>query len=129
MHADIAEFVQNLANHDRRRQADAFVRLVRRLQAAGAHAAAITSISGHFCLGELEAMSPLPIVSALPAIDAAIKRRNIQTIGILGTRTVMESRLYGAISSAEIVVPEDEALENTLVAGLSVRRINPNKLR
>ncbi len=57
-------------------------------------------------------MSPLPIVSALPAIDAAIKRRNIQTIGILGTRTVMESRLYGAISSAEIVVPEDEALEN-----------------
>ncbi len=49
VHADIAEFVQNLANHDRRRQADAFVRLVRRLQAAGAHAAAITSISGHFC--------------------------------------------------------------------------------
>lgn len=112
VHADIAELVQNLANNDRRRQADIFMRLVRRLQAAGAHAAAITSIGGHFCVGELEAVSPLPIVSALPAVDAAINRRNIKTIGILGTRTVMESRLYGAISSAEIVVPEGEALDN-----------------
>lgn len=111
VHADVAELVQNLANHNRRGQADIFVRLVRQLQAAGAHAAAVTSIGGHFCVGELEAMSPLPIISALPAVNAEIKRRNIKKIGILGTRTVMESRLYGAISSAEIVVPEDDALE------------------
>lgn len=112
VHADIAELVQNLANDDRRRQAEIFLRLVRRLQAAGAQAAAITSIGGHFCLRELAAMSPLPIISALPAVDAAINRRNIKTVGVLGTRTVMESRLYGAISSAEIVLPEGKALEN-----------------
>jgi aspartate racemase len=111
VHADVRELTQNLANHDTRKQADIFVRLVRRLAAAGAGAAAVTSMGGHFCIGELEAMSPLPILNAIPEVDAAIRQRNLKRIGILGTRTVMETRLYGGISSAEIVLPKGEALE------------------
>jgi aspartate racemase len=110
-HADARELTQNLANRDARRQADIFAPLLRRLAAAGARAAAVTSMAGHFCIGELEAMSPLPLVKAIPAVDASIGRRNLKTIGILGTRTVMESRLYGGISSAKIVLPEGEALD------------------
>jgi aspartate racemase len=110
-HADVRELAQNLANNDTRKQADTFVRLVRRLAAAGADVAAVTSMGGHFCIRELEAISPLPILNALPEVDAAIGHRNLKTIGILGTRTVMETRLYGAISSARIVLPEGEALE------------------
>jgi aspartate racemase len=37
--------------------------------------------------------------------------RNLKTIGILGTRTVMETRLYRGISSTAVVLPEGEALE------------------
>jgi aspartate racemase len=111
VHADVRELTRNLANHEARRQADTFVRLVRRLAAAGARAAAVTSMAGHFCIGELKAMSPLPILDAIPEVDAAIRARNLRTVGILGTRTVMESRLYGGISSAKIVLPEGEALE------------------
>jgi aspartate racemase len=110
-HADVRELAQNLANHDARQQADIFVRLVRRLAAAGAGAAAVTSMAGHFCIGELKVVSPLPILDAIPEVDAAIRDRNLKTIGILGTRTVMETRLYGGISSAEIVLPQGEALE------------------
>jgi aspartate racemase len=111
-HADARELTHNLANRNARRQADIFAPLIRRLAAAGARAAAVTSMAGHFCIGELEAMSPpLPIINALPAVDAAIGRRNVKTVGILGTRTVMESRLYGGIRSAKIVLPEGEALE------------------
>jgi aspartate racemase len=110
-HADVRELAQNLANNDARKQADIFVRLVRRLAAAGAGAVAVTSMGGHFCITELEAISPLPILNALPEVDAAIRHRNLKTIGILGTRTVMETRLYGGISSARIVLPEGEALE------------------
>jgi len=110
-HADVRELAQNLANNDARKQADTFVRLVRRLAAAGADVAAVTSMGGHFCIRELEAISPLPILNALPEVDAAIRHRNLKTIGILGTRTVMETRLYGAISSARIVLPEGEALD------------------
>lgn len=111
VHADVRELTQNLANHDTRKQADIFVRLVRRLAAAGAGAAAVTSMGGHFCIGELEAISPLPILNAIPEVDAAIRQSNLKRIGILGTRTVMETRLYGGISSAEIVLPKGEALE------------------
>jgi aspartate racemase len=111
VHADVRELARNLANGDARRQAEIFARLVRRLAAAGAHAAAVTSMGGHFCIGELEAISPLPIINAIPAVDAAIKERKLKTVGIIGTRTVMETRLYGGISSAAVVLPEGEALE------------------
>jgi aspartate racemase len=110
-HADARELVHNLANDDAGRQAEVFARLVRRLAAAGARAAAVTSMGGHFCIGELEAISPLPILNAIPEVDAAIGRRNLTTLGILGTKTVMESRLYGKITSAIIVPPVGEALE------------------
>jgi aspartate racemase len=111
VHADVGELAQNLSNHDVRKQANRFMLLIRRLEAAGARAAAITSIAGHFCIRELEELSPLPIINVVPEIDAVINRRNLKTVGILGTRTVMASRLYGGISSAEIVLPEDDSLE------------------
>jgi aspartate racemase len=110
-HADVREMARNLANRDARKQADAFAPLLRRLAAAGADAAAVTSMGGHFCIRELEAMSPLPLLNALPEVDAAIGARNLRTVGILGTRMVMETRMYGAIASAAVVVPEGEALD------------------
>jgi aspartate racemase len=110
-HADVRELSRNLANHDARKQADVFLRLVRRLEAAGAGAVAVTSMGGHFCIAELEAVSPLPILNAIPEVDAAIARRNLKTIGILGTRLVMESGLYGGITSAKIVLPPGDALD------------------
>ena len=104
-HADVREMARNLANRDARKQADAFAPLLRRLAAAGADAAAVTSMGGHFCIRELEAMSPLPLLNALPEVDAAIGARKLKTVGILGTRMVMETRMYGAIASAAVVVP------------------------
>jgi aspartate racemase len=108
-HADLTELRHNLANRDARRQAESFARLVRRLAGAGAEAAALTSMGGHFCVRELEAISPLPILNGIPPVDAEIRRRNIQTVGILGTSAVMETGLYGGLSVARIVVPEGDA--------------------
>ena len=111
VHADVREMSRNLANRDPRRQADTFARLLRRLAAAGADIAAITSMGRHFCLPELKPISPVPLLDALPEVDAAIRRKNLKTVGILGTRMVMETRLYGAIRSAAVVAPEGDALE------------------
>jgi aspartate racemase len=105
VHADVRELSRNLAAKDARKQAVAFAFLVRRLEAAGAQAAAITSMGGHFCVRELAGMSPLPLLNAIPELDAAVRQRKLKTVGILGTRMVMETRLYGALSSAAIVVP------------------------
>jgi len=110
-HADVRALVQNLSNNDAAKQADIFLQLVQRLEAAGAGAVAITSIAGHFCIRELEEISPLPIMSVLPEFDAVIHGRNLKTVGILGTRRVMETHIYAGISSANVVLPEDDSLE------------------
>jgi aspartate racemase len=110
-HADVGEMGRNLASGDAQKQAEIFLRLVRRLAAAGADAAAVTSMGGHFCIRELTALSPLPLLNAIPEVDAAIRQRKLKTIGILGTSLVMKTGLYGGITASRIVVPEGEALE------------------
>jgi aspartate racemase len=54
---------------------------------------------------------PLPLRNAIPKVDAAIRLRNLTTIGIIGTRNVMETGLYGSITAARIVRPEGAALD------------------
>src|SRR5262245_59254888 len=110
VHADVREMARNLASGDATRQAEIFATLVGRLAAAGADLAVITSMGGHFCVRELEALAPLPILNALPEVAAEIRARSFKCVGILGTRLVMETRLYGAIGSATVVAPQGEAL-------------------
>jgi aspartate racemase len=111
-HADVREMARNLASGDAQRQARIFSGLIGRLAAAGAQVAAVTSMGGHFCIRELEPISPLPLINAIPEVAAELARRKLRTVGILGTRMVMRSRLYGAITSATVVVPEGDALED-----------------
>jgi aspartate racemase len=88
-----------------------FAALIARLKAAGAQVAAVTSMGGHFCIDELLPMSPLPILNGIPEVDAAVTRGRFKTIGIIGTHIVMETRLYGAISSATVVIPRGAELD------------------
>ena len=115
-HADVREMSRNLTNNDPAAQADIFARLVERMKGAGAMAAAITSMGGHFCAKQLEAISPLPILNAIPEIGSAVARRKLRKIGVIGTRTVMESRLYGGIPGVEIVAPEGAAMDQVHTA-------------
>ncbi|HEV7545689.1 MAG TPA: aspartate/glutamate racemase family protein, partial [Reyranella sp.] len=122
-HADVREMSRNLTNNDPAAQADIFARLVERLKGAGAVAAAITSMGGHFCVKQLEAISPLPILNAIPEIGAAVARRKLRKIGVIGTRTVMESRLYGGMPGVEIVAPEGAAMDQVHTAYIEMAGI------
>ena len=115
-HADVREMARNLAERQPGRQAEIFARLIGRMKAAGAEAAAVTSMGGHFCINELLPISPLPLVHGIHAVDAAIRKSGLKRIGVLGTRTVMESRLYGGVSSAELLTPEGPALDEVHTA-------------
>ena len=93
------------------RQAEIFARLVARLKGAGAEAAAVTSMGGHFCIKELEPISPLPLINGLDPVDDAINQRKLKKVGIIGTRVVMASKLYGKITKAEVIAPEGDEFE------------------
>jgi aspartate racemase len=127
-HADARELVANLGANRQQAQAAAFLRLVRRLQAAGARAVAVTSMGGHFCIGELEAQSPLPVVNVLHALDAAIAARRLATVGLIGTRMVMDTRAYGRIAAAQVVLPDEperEAVHRAYVEMAVPGRVTP----
>ena len=49
-----------------------------------------------------------------------IRPRNLKTVGILGTRTVTESGLYGGITFARIVTPRGTALDQVHEAYVSM---------
>jgi aspartate racemase len=115
-HADVREMARNLTDGNPQRQAEIFAGLLERLKRAGAAAGAVTSMGGHFCINELLAISPLPLVNGIPAVSATLARSGLNKVGLIGTRTVMESRLYGSIASPEIVVPEGDGLDRVHAA-------------
>ena len=119
VHADVRELLRNMTDNAPDRQANLFLHLAERLQSAGAEVMAVTSIAGHFCIRELEQQSPLPIINAVLELEAEIVKRGLRRVGLLGTRVVMESRLYGGLSEVEVVLPKGphfEATHNEYVA-------------
>ncbi len=113
VHADTRQLLGNMTNGAAGDQAEIFLEFVRRLQAAGADAAVVTSLAGHFCIKELEAISPLPIINAIPVLDRCFAQAGHKRIALLGTRTVLESRLYGGVTSVEIILPQSDDLQAT----------------
>ena len=108
VHGDIRELIQNNLADRRDEQARAFLPLVERLKAAGCDCAALTSLGGHFCVDALAALSPVPIVSGVAPLDAYFAGRGIRRIGLLGTRVVMRTRLYGKLVQTEALALDEE---------------------
>lgn len=108
---DIQTLIANNLADRREEQAAIFARLIDRLQAAGADCAAITSVGGHFCFAETAARSALPLVSAVTPLDDFFVTQGIGTVGILGTRVVMRTRLFGQLYHTKAIALDDEIEE------------------
>lgn len=106
--ADIHELIANNLAERREAQAAIYAGLIDRLKAAGADCAAITSLGGHFCFDETVARSSLPLVSAVEPLDAFFVGEGIGTVGLLGTRVVMRTRLYGQLANTRAIALDDE---------------------
>ena len=120
VHASTATLLGNLSKDDVGAQVEIYRRLAKRLASAGAECIAVTSIAGHFCIDAFKAVSPLPVVDLIAEVGRAIERRGLKRIGILGTRTVMETRFYGRIASAEIIPPAGADLDDVHEAYVSM---------
>lgn len=109
--ADIHELIRNNLADRREEQAAAYAPLIDRLKAAGAECAAITSLGGHFCFAETVARSSLPLVSAVRPLDAFFAAEGIGCVGLLGTRVVMRTRLYGQLERTRAIALDEEIEE------------------
>ncbi len=107
-HADSPTLLRNLELGATEAQVEIYLTLAERLAHAGAEVLGITSISGHFCIDDFEARSPLPICSILRSVSAVVESAGYRRVGLLGTRGTMESAFFGGISSAELIAPSRE---------------------
>ncbi|RLK08042.1 aspartate/glutamate racemase family protein [Ruegeria conchae] len=108
VHADVQELIRNNLADKRDAQAQVYAGLIDRLKAAGVDCVAITSLGGHFCYDETVPLSPLPLISAVKPLDAYFASQRFGTVGLLGTRVVMQTKLYGQLGQTRAVALEDE---------------------
>lgn len=111
VHADSPTLLANLAKNDTASQVKIYKRLAERLAVAGADCVVVTSIGGHFGIGEFEDVSPLPVINMLSEVAKEVTARGLKRIGIMGTRTVMETKFYGGLIDTEVIAPQGSQLE------------------
>ena len=105
IHADMAHALQYVQRGDRQGLAEYFARLIERLARGGADYAAISAITPHICIRELEKITPLPLVNIVEESAAAIRAQGYRKVALFGTRYVVESRMYGMLDGIEVMVP------------------------
>jgi aspartate racemase len=107
--------------HDRAGLAEYLNGFIRRMQAAGAELAAIPAVTPHFCIDELAATSPLLVVSIFDPLRRELARRDLRRVAVFGTRFVIESEFFGALSDVEVVRPRPDeiALIHTMYVELA----------
>lgn len=120
VHADPHTLLHNLECKNVDAQVEIYNRLTDRLASAGAECLVITSIAGHFCIDTFKENSPLQVIDMLTEVNEAIKDKKLTRVGIIGTRTVMETRFYSGISTAEVIPPIGSALDDVHSAYVSM---------
>ena len=104
-HTSALTLSRNVAAGQAAAQAAEFNRVTGQLAAAGAEVVVITSMGGHFCAKEFAAMSPLPMINGPESVADYLIQQGIHRVGVLGTRVVMQTGLYGALSELDPVAP------------------------
>lgn len=110
VHADSPTLLSNLAADDHEAQIAIYKRLTGRLVQAGAECVVVTSISGHFCIDGFRKIAPIEVLDLTEALRAHLATLGLKRVGLLGTKTVMESCMYGKLGDVETVAPSGAAL-------------------
>lgn len=81
------------------------------LKNAGADFAAISANTPHIVFDQIQAQSPLPLISIVDATLESAKAKGFTRLGLLGTRFTMQSNFFGerfAKENVAVVVPNDD---------------------
>ena len=84
---------------------------VRELAAAGAELLAIPAVTPHIAIDLLRRQSPLPIVDMLEATERRLRDRGLSRIALFGTRFTIETEIFGALGSFEVVAPKHDEVD------------------
>lgn len=110
VHADMDRVLAAVALGDRDSLAAYFAGLIDRLARGGAEVAAISAITPHICIRELEKISSLPLVNIVEETGREIRARGYRKVALFGTRFVVETRMFGMLEGVEVLVPAPDVI-------------------
>ncbi len=112
VHADVQKVMALSAARETAELADYLGGLLDQLAGGGAQLATIPAFSPQVCARELEARTPLPLISLLDAIAADVERRKLRRVAIFGAKVTIETDLFGRLRDiAEVIAPQPDELE------------------
>ncbi|MDD2582882.1 MAG: amino acid racemase [Desulfuromonadaceae bacterium] len=107
---DIAELFELVTEQRWDALAKWLINKVVALENAGADFAVISANTPHIVFDQVQAQSPLPLISIVEATLEATKLAGFKTVGLLGTQFTMQSNFFGdrfANENITVVVPDD----------------------
>jgi aspartate racemase len=84
---------------------------IKKLHLAGAEFAAIASNTPHIVFDDINAKSPIPLLSIVEETRKRAQEMKLKNIGLMGTKLTMEAEFYKKpfiLKGMSIVVPDDE---------------------
>jgi aspartate racemase len=111
IHAEMKRVLAYVTSGDRIGLAGYFAGLIERMVRGGAEVAAISAITPHICIRELEKISPLPLVDIIQEVGAEIAARGYRRVALFGTRFVVESSMYGMLDGINVIMPAPEQVD------------------
>jgi aspartate racemase len=85
--------------------------IIGRLKCAGAEIAAIPAVTPHVCAPLLAKESSLPLVSIVDVVRSALVERGLRRVALFGTRSTVETDMFGQLTGSEVVRPTPEEIE------------------
>ena len=119
VHADVRYVGAQGAGRNTKQLAEYLAGLLNQLALGGAEIATIPAFAPQICADELEAISPLPLISLLDSISAEVERRRLRRVAPLGARVTMETQMFGRLHRTEVIMPTQEEVDT--IANIYVR--------
>jgi aspartate racemase len=87
--------------------------------AGGAEMAAIVAVTPHICSAQLLPLLRIPLIDMVSVVADEVRARGLKRIALLGTRSTVQSRMFGRLG-VEVVVPRPEEIDAINTAYLDV---------
>src|SRR6266576_3185289 len=78
--------------------------------AGGAEMAAIVAVTPHICTAQLTPLLKIPLIDMVAAVADEIRARGLKRIALLGTRSTVESRMFGRLG-VDVVTPKPDEID------------------
>jgi aspartate racemase len=110
-HAETSRIFAFVQASDANGMAEYLSEFLQRLKSAGAEFAVVPAVTPLYCLRELTAISPLPLIGMIDPLAAELASRAARRTAIFGTRYVIESGFFGLIENVEFIRPKPEEID------------------